>query len=154
MKTWVERQIKDFIRSNGNGEVLEQSLLYNFPKTTINSLHISIRPAKNVVSITGVGRKNSGRYGEAVCSINDGFDAKKGFAMAWARYKGEAIPQAVLLDKKPLGSLSRGTRIRISTGIYYVITKQNFQDYTIIETQSGWIERHPNDMLVEVLPLD
>ena len=153
MKTWTERQIKDFIRSNGWGEELETVLDSRMTGLKTSSIVVSFNYKKRTVRIVGISQKNTGRVGESKCRKEEKYDKRKGFALAWARYKGEAIPQAVLLDKKPLGSLSRGTRIKISTGIYYVVTKQNFQDYTIIETQSGWIERHPNNMLVEVLPL-
>lgn len=34
-------------------------------------------------------------YGKAICNSNDDFDSKCGWAIAWARYRGETIPNYI-----------------------------------------------------------
>ena len=37
----------------------------------------------------------TGRCGKAICNSNDNFDSKCGWAVAWARYRGETIPDYI-----------------------------------------------------------
>jgi hypothetical protein len=37
----------------------------------------------------------TGRCGKAICNSNDNFDSKTGWAVAWARYRGETIPDYI-----------------------------------------------------------
>lgn len=43
---------------------------------------------------TVINLKN-GRVGKAICNSNDNFDSKTGWAIAWARYRGEEIPNYI-----------------------------------------------------------
>ena len=37
----------------------------------------------------------TGHCGKAICNSNDNFDSKCGWAVAWARYRGEEIPDYI-----------------------------------------------------------
>ena len=37
----------------------------------------------------------TGRVGKAICNTHDSFDSKTGWAVAWARYRGETIPDYI-----------------------------------------------------------
>ena len=147
---WVEEQVKDcgrrfgFLTSNLDGYV-HRNIQKQFFFSDNSSLMLHFD--KNRISIVGTGKKNAGRIGVSQCSANDEFDARIGIAIAWARYKGIAIP-ATFVPASRLDTLERGCRFRYEGKKYRVLDTTRTGVY--VQKKNGKIRLFSGDSRVEV----
>ena len=90
-KKWINRQYNDFYnnqtawaRGQGIHEVKDFTIVGNF------SIYKNIIDGHVVIT-----NLRTGRSGKAVCSNIRFFNHRVGTAIAWARYKGEEIPEYI-----------------------------------------------------------
>lgn len=148
---WVSEQVKDCGRRFG---FLTDNLDSYIPKNPGQGISLSensnlaLTFSKNRISIIGTGKKNAGRIGVSQCSANDEFDARIGIALAWARYKGVAIP-AAFVPASRLDTLERGCRFRYEGKKYRVLDTTKTGVY--VQKKNGKIRLFSGDSRVEVL---
>lgn len=148
---WVREQVKDCGRRFG----FLTDNLNDYANKTFKTLHfyspnssLILTINKNRVSIIGTGKKNAGRIGVSQCSANDEFDARIGIALAWARYKGVAIP-AAFVPASRLDTLERGCKFRYEGKKYRVLDTTKTGVY--VQKKNGKIRLFSGDSRVEVL---
>lgn len=148
---WVEEQVKDcgrrfgFLIDNLNGRIHDNT--QNRVSFSPNSSLILIFD-ENRISIVGTGKKNAGRIGVSQCSANDEFNARIGIALAWARYKGIAVPSAFAPASR-LDTLERGCNFRLGGKKYRVLDTTSNGVY--VKKKNGKIRLFSGDNRVEVL---
>lgn len=148
---WVEEQVKDCGRRFG----FLTDHLNDYANKTFKALHfyspnsnLILTINKNRISIIGTGKKNAGRIGVSQCSVNDDFDPRIGIALAWARYKGVAVP-AAFVPASRLDTLERGCRFRYEGKKYRVLDTTKTGVY--VQKKNGKIRLFSGDSRVEVL---
>lgn len=107
-----------------------------------NNLKVSTKVLKNETIVTTVEQtgdsKYSGHYGKAYCKKGDVYVDSIGIAIAYARYKGETIPDYVLHDKTCLKDLKIGEMFRIKrTKEEYVLYKVDGNRYAFTNVRTG-----------------
>lgn len=148
---WVQEQFKDCGRRFG---FLTDDLDGYIHKTVRRQYFFSSNSSllltfdNNRVSITGTGKKNAGRIGVSQCSANDTFDPRIGIALAWARYKGVAVP-AAFVPASRLDTLERGCQFRYEGKKYRVLDTTKTGVY--VQKKNGKIRLFSGDSRVEVL---
>lgn len=148
---WVNEQVKDcgrrfgFVVDNLNNRIHVNTQDRDYFSDN-SSLMMTFN--KNRVSIIGTGKKNAGRIGVSQCSANDEFDARIGIALAWARYKGIAIP-AAFVPASRLDTLERGCKFRYEGKKYRVLDATRTGVY--VQKKNGKIRLFSGDSRVEVL---
>ena len=148
---WVNEQVKDCGRRFGFVvDNLDSCISKNRGERVSFSENSSLALTfnKNRISIIGTGKKNAGRIGVSQCSANDDFDARIGIAIAWARYKGIAIP-ATFVPASRLDALERGCRFRYEGKKYRVLDTTKTGVY--VQKKNGKIRLFSGDSRVEVL---
>ena len=90
-KKWVDRQYNDFYNNRtawAKGRIIHEVERF----TIVGNFSIYCDMIDGHVVITNL---RTGRSGKAVCSNPRFFNHKIGTAIAWARYKGEEIPEYI-----------------------------------------------------------
>ena len=148
---WVEEQVKDCGRRFGFlTDNLDSYVHKNIQKQFFFSDNsgLMLHFDKNRISIIGTGKKNAGRIGVSQCSINDEFDPRIGIALAWARYKGVAVP-ATFVPASRLDTLERNCVFRLEGKKYRVLDTTSNGVY--VKKKNGKIRLFSGDIRVEVL---
>lgn len=148
---WVEEQVKDCGRrfgyviddlNNRTHDNTQNRVCFSYNSSLVMSFD------KNRISIIGTGKKNAGRIGVSQCSTNDKFDVKIGIALAWARYKGIAVPSAFAPASR-LDTLERDCKFRLEGKKYRVLDTTSNGVY--VKKKNGKIRLFSGDTRVEVL---
>lgn len=97
-KTWIDKHYNDFIKNTLHFAELARKngkfsgyLLDNMKDTFVHG-DILIRQRKGRTTIINI---RTGKCGKSICSNPEYFDEITGFAVAWARYKGEEVPDYI-----------------------------------------------------------
>ena len=90
-KDWIDKHYNDLVsnaRSWDSDSYIPQSDVIG----VINNIAIRQIQSEGRTSIINL---KTGKCGKAYCNNSDEFDSKCGWAVAWARYRGEEIPDYI-----------------------------------------------------------
>lgn len=138
VKIWTEHQIKDFNRATGLrikplDSVKEQHQLADndFKSGVMHHTHncgttfFNDRFSLNVNNngTTTIFNKGKGYVGFSKCSKNDNYNYWFGIAIAWARYKGEDLPEFSVKVK----DLKIGDKFKYNNGVYELLAINHYK---------------------------
>ena len=144
MNKWVNEQLKDFIRSTGYGEEVEECL-HRGTSCLAGNLVVRVNFPKRSVIISNTSERKKHKYGKAICRKGELFNARFGFALAWARYKGEELPDDIFCYE--VGELPVGTEVKVHrwSETRTILAHQKNMPRTILEAEDGTIIRISSD---------
>lgn len=139
IKAWTVRQIKDFNRATGlciklvDSAVKEQSELTGAYMDTgvyylVHERGVTIQNEKFVLNVNNNGTTSilnigKGYVGFSKCNKKDDYNYWLGIAIAWARYKGEKLPEFSVKVK----DLKIGDKFKHNNGVYELLAINHYK---------------------------
>lgn len=137
---WVSRQIKDFNRSTGLGikplDSVSRDGAYELSNAYSDSGVMRYQHNRGVTfdndrfvlnvndnGTTSILNKGKGYVGFSKCSKNDNYNYWFGIAIAWARYKGEDLPEFSVKVK----DLKIGDKFKYNNGVYELLAINHYK---------------------------
>lgn len=96
--TWISKYYNDFIENTIRFSELAREngkfsgYLHDKMNDTFVHNNILVRQRKGRTTIINI---RTGRCGKSICSNSEYFEDITGYAIAWARYKGEEVPDYI-----------------------------------------------------------